>query len=209
MVDFYFDYKNKILKNKLNITDVVKLKEAEKYYFNLGLKNLRESKYFSNEPDYMHDLHNILFNDVYDWAGKYRLIDIERSERALAGLSVEYSPYKKIEENVNKVFLNLKGTKLSDLSMEEKVNHIVDIVTQIWHVHPFRDCNTRTLIAFINQYCISSSLSCETDILSNNLIYFRDSLVAASFEAKDLNIEPNSSYVLKIMNDALKSNYKK
>ena len=206
MIDFYFDSKNNVLKNKLNITDYDKFKKAENHFFDLGLKHLQNSKYFSMEPEYMHDVHRILFNDMYDWAGQYRLIDIERYEIALGGLSVQYSPYKEITCDVDETFLNIQKVKLSDLSMDEKLNYIIDVAVKLWHVHPFRDCNTRTLIAFINQYCSSSSLSIRVDLLKTNLDYFRRSLVAASFEDEELGVKANKEYVLKIMSDAFKGN---
>jgi len=209
MKDFYFDFKNNVLKNKLNITDYDTFKKAENYYFDLGLKKLKRSKYFSSEPDYMHDLHYVLFNEMYEWAGKYRLIDMERSEEALGGLSIAYFPHLKIDKGIDDIFIDIKRIKLSDLSMDEKVDYIIDIVIKFWQVHPFRDCNTRTLVAFLKQYCTSSSISFEANILRNNINYFRRSLVAASFDDPELEVSPNKGYVLRIMKDALKSNYKK
>jgi cell filamentation protein len=202
MIDSYYDFKNKVLKNKLNITDYDTLKKAEKYYFGLGLKELTERKYFSTEQDYMPELHYILFNQMYDWAGKYRLIDIEREEPALGGLSVIYSRYDLIGPNVDKVFLEIKRVKLGDLSLDEKLNYIINIAIKLWQIHPFRDCNTRTLIAFINQYCQTGSLMLETDILKNNLDFFRRALVAATFDDPELEVIPNKSHVLRILKDA-------
>lgn len=207
MIDFYYDFKNKVLKNKLNITDYDALKKAERYYFDLGLKELIERKYFSVEQDYIHDLHRILFHEMYDWAGKYRLIDIERDEPALGGLSIIYSRYDLIESDIDKALLDIKRVKLGDLSLDEKLEYIIDITIKLWQIHPFRDCNTRTLIAFMNQYCQTGSLTLETDILKNNLDFFRRSLVAATFDDPELEVIPNKSHVLKIMKDAFKSNY--
>lgn len=209
MIDLYFDTKNNILKNKLNITDYNKLKIAENYYYNLGIATLSRQSDFSTDPDYINHLHHLLFHDVYDWAGKFRLIDMERYEMALGGLSLNYSPYKEIEANVNNIFLHLQRVKLSDLSVDEKLDYIVDVLVKLWHVHPFRDCNTRTLIPFVWQYCSTDSLSFRKELLKHNFDYFRRSLVAASFEDEELGVKANKSYLLKIMRDAFKNNYKK
>jgi cell filamentation protein len=209
MIDFYFDVKNGVLKNKLNIVDYHQLKVAESYFFNLGLNRLQEKRCFSTDPEFLSYVHNYLFNSLYDWAGKYRLIDMERSEPALAGLSVKYFHYEDIATNVGSVFRDIKRVNLNDLAPDEKLDYISDVVVKLWHIHPFRDCNTRTLVTFINQYCGASSLSLDVDVLRYNIEYFRRSLVASAFEDKELDVEQNKSYTLRIMKDAFRDNFKK
>ena len=34
------------------------------------------------------NIHRYLFGDIYDWAGQYRVINIEKRERLLGGRSV-------------------------------------------------------------------------------------------------------------------------
>ena len=179
MIDFYYDTSNQILINKLNITDRRKLKIAENYYFKNGFKNLTND--FSVEPDYISHLHYKFFKEVYNWAGSYRLIDVEKSEEALAGLSIKYYSYNDIQDSLNSVLLCIKRIKLSDLSQQEKINYISDLCIKVWHVHPFRDCNTRTLVAYIYQYCKSNSITFEANLLIQNMDYFRRSLVASVF----------------------------
>lgn len=204
MKDFYYDYKHQILCNKLNITDINKLTQAENYYFSIGLNHLRNSGYFSDDPEYMHHIHYILFNEIYTWAGSYRLIDIEKSEDALGGYVYKYPSFKMIEESVDNVFLDIQRVKLSDLSPDEKLNHIVDILVKLWYIHPFRECNTRTMMTFIQQYCLSSLISLDVDLLIDNFAYFRRSLVASVFKDEKLGKEPVKAYTLRIMKAALR-----
>lgn len=42
-------------------------------------------------PEGLCDIHRYLFGDIYDWAGQYRVINIEKRERLLSGRSVWYS----------------------------------------------------------------------------------------------------------------------
>lgn len=209
MIDFYFDVKNGVLKNKLNISSREQLRAAENYFFELGLNRLQEKQYFSMDPEFISYVHKFLFNSLYDWAGKYRLIDMERSEPALAGLSVRYFHYEDIANCVEDVFRDIARVKLADLSPDEKLDYISDVVIKLWHIHPFRDCNTRTLVTFVNQYCRASSLALDVDILKYNMEYFRRSLVASSFEDKELDVEKDKSYTLKIMKDAFSGNFRK
>ena len=50
-------------------------------------------------------IHKILFDNVYDWAGKSRTINIYKSEPILNGLSVEYSLYDLIDNDLSKINL--------------------------------------------------------------------------------------------------------
>ncbi|MCI9163286.1 MAG: hypothetical protein HFG59_08520 [Lachnospiraceae bacterium] len=36
-------------------------------------------------------MHYYIFQDIYEWAGKIRIINIEKSEPALGGILIEYS----------------------------------------------------------------------------------------------------------------------
>jgi len=208
MIDFYFDTKHGVLKNKLNIIDYKESKVAERYCFEAGFRELKSENYFSAEPEYMCHVHNVLYNPMYTWAGQYRLIDMERPELTLNGLSMQYETYKEIDNSVKNVFKDMKDIRLKDLSMDEKLDWIVTITTKLWHIHPFRDCNTRSLIAFIYQYCSSDSLVLDSNLLISNLDYFRTSLVAASFEDELIEVYPDRSYILGIMKDAFSENYK-
>jgi hypothetical protein len=51
MIDIYYDTKNRILRNKLNITDNEKLKEVENYHFYSGFRKLKND--FSFDPEYI------------------------------------------------------------------------------------------------------------------------------------------------------------
>jgi cell filamentation protein len=204
MIDIYYDTKNHILRNKLNIADNEKLKEVENHYFYSSFRNLKND--FSFDPEYIPNLHYNFFKDLYDWAGNYRLIDIEKEEMALNGLSIRYYPFDEINKNVNDTLLSIKRIKLNDLTYEEKVNYLTDVIAKLWLIHPFRECNTRTLVSFIYQYCNASSIDFNANLLFTNIDYFRRSLVASTFQDELLLKHPDKSYTLKIMRDALKNN---
>lgn len=46
----------------------------------------------------------IFFLAIYDWAGKYRIINIEKRERLLAGRSVCYSNDEEIPNDLESAF---------------------------------------------------------------------------------------------------------
>ena len=48
-------------------------------------------------------IHERLFKEVYAWAGKPRTINIYKEEPVLSGLTVNYSDYKFINKNLNRI----------------------------------------------------------------------------------------------------------
>ena len=59
------------------------------------------NKGFNNfSPDGLCEIHKYLFGDLYDWAGKYRIINIEKREAILGGRSVWYSNDEKIHDDL-------------------------------------------------------------------------------------------------------------
>ena len=45
------------------------------------------------------DMHRYIFQDIYEWVGEIRVINIEKSEPASGGISIEYSDCFDIEKN--------------------------------------------------------------------------------------------------------------
>lgn len=68
---------SEVLKNKLNITDKNELFEAEKELTAIRLKELQD-KPIKGKFDFKHlkAIHGFIFQDVYDWAGKERTVEI-------------------------------------------------------------------------------------------------------------------------------------
>ena len=91
MSDIYLYEDVPVLKNKLDIRDekTLDLIEAEQSRANMMI--LYERGFSDFTPAGLCELHQFLFGDIYDWAGKYRLINIEKRERLLGGRSVWYS----------------------------------------------------------------------------------------------------------------------
>lgn len=92
MIDPYVYPGTDILKNVLGIQNRQTLNDAEVDYVSLRLRELAEN---TLEGDYsiehLAGMHKYIFQDIYEWAGKIRTINIEKEEPALGGLSVEYS----------------------------------------------------------------------------------------------------------------------
>ena len=100
MKDKYVYPGTSVLINKFDIRDNKKLDETEYAYVSLNLTAIIEKPFKIKSLFDIHKIHKLLFEDLYDWAGQDREINIYKDEPVLDGLSVQYSDYKEIDFNL-------------------------------------------------------------------------------------------------------------
>lgn len=140
-------------------------------------------------------IHKYLFGDLYEWAGTYREENLYKSERVLSGGSAEYAEYNEIPSKLTSLFAKMntiEWEKTSDLT-----DIVSDFLLELWSIHPFREGNTRTCITFLWHYLNAKNSAFHVELIRNNPMYVRDSLVMANYEQKD--------YLNRIIKDALLS----
>mgnify|MGYP001048815116 FL=1 len=92
MKDPYVYPHTDILKNLADIRDREMLSCMEAEYMSIRLAELVTGESVSRfDFAVLCDTHHDIFQDIYGWAGKIRIINIEKSEPALGGISIEYS----------------------------------------------------------------------------------------------------------------------
>lgn len=93
-----------VLRNKLDIKTekTLDLVEAEQSRANMML--LYDAPFSDFTPKGLRHIHEYLFGDIYDWAGEYRIINIQKAERLLGGRSVWYSNDDDIERDLAVAF---------------------------------------------------------------------------------------------------------
>ena len=88
-------------------------------------------------------IHHHLFQDVYAWAGKPRSVRISK------GKSVFCYP-EHISAEMTRVFAELRGKLyLNHLLRAEFANQAAHFLSELNAIHPFRDGNGRTQLAFM------------------------------------------------------------
>lgn len=104
MSDSYLYEDMPVLRNKLDIRNEKTLDriEAEQSRMNMMLMYERGFQDFS--PEGLRTIHKFLFGDIYEWAGEYRLINIEKREKLLAGRSIWYSNDEDIPNDLQNAF---------------------------------------------------------------------------------------------------------
>ena len=78
------------------------------------------------------ELHRQLFSDVYDWAGEYRSINMQKREAILAGKSVWYSNWDTIEKNLHDAFAEIGKVDWLKLTHDEFAKKVARLFPAIW-----------------------------------------------------------------------------
>lgn len=169
-----------VLQNKLGIRTekTLDLIEAEQSRTNMML--LYERGFSDFFPAGLCEIHRFLFGDVYDWAGKYRIINIQKSERLLAGQSVWYSNDDDIERDLDMAFAEIHAFDWDGCSREEFVAALGRLFSPLWKIHPFREGNTRTVVMLMTLFVEAHGYFFDKDLLAASAGYVRDAFVMAS-----------------------------
>ena len=203
-IDPYIDKKTGNLKNILGITDAEQLREAEANLTGLAIREISVSP-VEGRFDFTHlcRIHRAIFKDIYEWAGSQRIINIEKAEEALGGLSVEYAKYDEIQREAGIVLTKMNGIQWEKLSLDQKAMEFSDCMASLWKVHPFREGNTRTTVTFFCDFAESKGFGLKRELLKDNSVYLRRALVAASAKFTDLGDLSRPEFLRKIVRDSM------
>lgn len=180
MKDPYLYVDSDILINKHNIKDKEKLDELENRLSNLALVKIFKQRLPINSVFDIFTIHKMMFENVYEWAGKPRTINIFKQEPILNGLSVNYSAHKSIMRDfktIDELYLN---QDLKKLDKQDYIHVFTRLIAEIWKVHPFREGNTRTVSAFAFLLLTQNGYKYNAEIIQKNAKFFRNALVMAS-----------------------------
>ena len=182
MSDIYLYDDVHVLRNKLDIKDekTLDMIEAEQSRQNMML--LYEQGFEDFSPEGLCRIHKALFGDIYEWAGKYRIINIEKRERLLAGRSVWYSNNEDIPRDLSKAFRAIHRLKWEKMSRERFVYFLTKYFPKIWQIHPFREGNTRTVVMMMTFFVEHYGYYMDQELMAASAGYVRDSFVMASLD---------------------------
>jgi len=121
-----------ILENKLNIKSEIKLSKEEERISKLKAKKLYKSGFFDSLEagsfESLSSIHKKLFEDVYDFSGKVREVNISKGNFRFAPITYLNDALKRIES-------------MPQSSFEEIVEKYVEMNV----AHPFREGNGRSM----------------------------------------------------------------
>ena len=135
-----------VLINKLNIRDETLLNEVEATIVTAKTV-LWEQNPILNTFDFKHykEIHRFLFEDLYDWAGEIRSVNISKK-------GTRFCPAERIVSLADAIFTRLNDQNLFlNLMKKDFINEIVDFYCATNELHPFREGNGRSQRVFISQ----------------------------------------------------------
>lgn len=132
--------------NKFDIRDEKKLSNIEAAITFAKASELEKTP-IKGKFDLKHYLaiHRFLFEDIYDWAGELRTVEISKKGTTFANTA-------ELENLCINCFERLKKLNyFKGLEFPEFVENIVDLYCVTNKIHPFREGNGRTQRIFISQ----------------------------------------------------------
>lgn len=131
--------KNNILKNKLNITNYNELDLKEKQLIKEKLQFVTISNFTKN--DFI-NLHNFLYKDLYEFAGKLR------DENVFIN---GYMPCQ--YEIIDLCLTDLFNMKFNVKNIDEQIKFLAYFYSELCVILPFRDGNETTIRIFLEHWC--------------------------------------------------------
>lgn len=169
-----------VLRNLLNIHDEKELDIAEAELSQANMMLLYEQGFNDFSAKGMKTIHKVLFEDVYDWAGEFRTINIQKREPLLAGISVWYSDAYNIKRDLDLSWEAINKIQWKVLSREDFAVQIARLFPQLWQAHPFREGNTRTIVMLMAFFVEHHDYYFDKELLAASAGYVRNAFVLAS-----------------------------
>jgi len=177
-----------VLKNKAGITNQDLLDEYEADFTAIRILELAHTP-VEGSFDLAHlcQIHAYLFQDVYDWAGKIRSVDIIRGDSHFCNV-------QQIQYYSNTVFSELAAEDyLIDLEPKLFACRLAHYLSEINAIHPFREGNGRVQRLFISQLSKQAGYTLDYSTLNQTEVY---PLMQASFLGNE---QPLAELILKIV----------
>jgi len=164
--DIYCYPSTNVLRNKAGITNAEELDIYEGELSTLRSIEILEIPTSGKfNLSHLQDIHFVLFQDIYDWAGKIRTVDISRGNSRFANVRF-------IESAANELFKKLsRENRLEGLNKNDLSARLAHYLSEINALHPFREGNGRVQRLFISQLSQAAGYQLDYSDLEQEQIY--------------------------------------
>jgi cell filamentation protein len=152
-VNPYADPNTRVNFNRLGIADGRVLQIAEYQATAIRIQEL-ELAPIAGEFDLEHwrAIHKHLFQDIYDWAGKERTLNLSKVDPVETWWKSRFAPHDRIHELVEQMAREIKAlNRLQGLSPADFVAGITKVYVMANHTHPFPEGNGRSTQTLLSQ----------------------------------------------------------
>ena len=165
-----------ILKNIPGVKTAEELKRIEGDLTKVTMGIVYAQDYAKFNTGTLCQIHRTIFGSLFDWAGEFRTIHLYKREELLGGDTVRYAQPQDIKKELAAASKEISKLKLNE-DPKTLVFKIVRITASIWHTHPFREGNTRTVVAFSVLLAAKFGIQMDYALFEKHASYVRNALV--------------------------------
>ncbi len=163
----YIDPKTGLLRNIQGITESEVLLFVESGAVTKRLQELYKNPIKITTIDNLFEIHRLLFQDIYVWAGKKRTVEISKNGKQFFPIDLFDNAFTYIDSLIAEFKRIPKDNKIK---LAEKLAEILDNVN---YLHPFREGNGRTQREFIRLLANEKELNLNLNPPDNKSVYDR------------------------------------
>lgn len=161
----YTDPKTGVLRNLQNITDSEVLLFIESVTVTKHLQELYENPIKIKGIESLFDIHKHLFQDIYAWAGKKRIVEISKDGK-------QFFPTVHFDNAL--IYINQLIREFKKTPKNEKQNiagKLAEILDNINYLHPFREGNGRAQREFLRLLALEKGFKLNLNPPDNKNVY--------------------------------------
>ncbi len=134
-----------VLINKFDIRDEKQLDIMEQSITSMLIaKAIIDIPFENVDFEFYKKLHKYVFSDIYDWAGKVRIVDMSKK-------GTNFCPAENIEKRAYSIFHRLKQNDyLKRFHDDDFIVEFTDLYCELNYLHPFREGNGRIQRLFLS-----------------------------------------------------------
>ncbi len=160
---------NGTLKNLLGITDSDELEKAETDIGYTKLMNVQDKFVKACDANLLRRINKHILENVFDWAGEYRIYPVHKKEDLLDGESINYAMPEDIQDELYITTKEMSEYDWKNKSIDEISGKFAFYLAKLWRVHPFREGNTRTILGFAKIFSKEHGFEMDMSQILDNL----------------------------------------
>jgi cell filamentation protein len=163
----YTDPKSGLLRNIQDISDPDVFLFVESAAVTKRLQELYEHPIKIKGIESLFEIHRHLFQDMYVWAGKKRIVEISKDGKQFFPTSHFDNALRYIDQLIAE-FKNIQNDKLNLIS-----GKLAEILDNVNYLHPFREGNGRTQREFLRLLALEKGMTHNLNPPDNKSVYER------------------------------------
>lgn len=163
----YSDPTTGLLRNLQDITDPDVLLFVESGAVIKRLQELYENPIKIKGIDSIFEIHRHLFQDIYGWAGKKRIVEISKDGKQFFPTIHFDNAFRYIEQ------LIIEFKKIPKSNKKNLAEKLAEILDNVNYLHPFREGNGRTQREFLRLLSLEKGLNLNLNPPDNKRVYER------------------------------------